>query len=405
MNLARLVRYATDRNLAYGWRRRRVPWVLDITDPHAPAFTPYGETEEVPYVRRSGTGSAPRPGCDNLEYLMGRHKDAWRDQIASFTDQDDGPAARDLRAALDAGVFTALAPPPGSKPADLVVLRARGGFLHNDPGLRRFWQDRLRAGLDSGLSGVCLGCGGTGVPLARLVPAYLPPSAFGQSGSGDLAMYPSGPERSGSRSGAASMPVCLDCACALGAALPSLAGGPGHHHRTREGKLLLWWGLDGAGDIDLSRLLTRPDRADLDAVPSGGRMCVMLLQPVNGRISPIWYLDEPTQTVLDRIRRWYDRTGVLDGWSDTVELTGIPVMHAQLERWNPATKTYKSRPSLLPSEADLWETALSGQPRPGYANTVLIAIRGDGRISTGRTALLQYCQSDTALPAPGNRKE
>ncbi|RNF86761.1 type I-C CRISPR-associated protein Cas8c/Csd1 [Streptomyces botrytidirepellens] len=389
MNLARLAAYATDRRLVYGWRRRYVPWVLDITDPHDPRFTPHGSHEDVPYVRRSGKGSAPRPGCDTLDYLIGRHHDAWTDQLRRFAEHDDGPGARAARTALDAGILTSLVPPPSSKPSDLVVLRASGQLIHQDPGLARFWEAQLRTGLDAGLHGVCLCCAGTAAPLARLVPAYLPPSAFRQNGAGDLALYPA----SKNRPGTSPVPVCLDCACALGAALPDLAGRPDHHHRTQEGTLLLWWGLDGAGDFPLGALLTHPDPAALAAAPTSGRLCAMLLKPATGRIALTWFLDEPTRTVLDRIRHWYDTTGVYDGWSDTIRLTGIPSMHHQLGRWNPRTRTYQHLSPTTPPESGLWTAALSGHLPHQHARAALTATRRDNRVSTGRTALLQLCSA------------
>lgn len=392
MNPSRLAAYATARNLRYGWRTRSVPWVLDLTDPDAPRFSAHGRTETVPYARRSGTGAAPRPGCDSVDYLTGRHRGAWTALLADFAAGCDGRAARAVRAALDTGALGRLEPPPSAKPSDLVVLRAGGHLLHHDPEIADFWQARLRAGLDSGTRGVCLSCGTT-APLARLIPAYLPSAAFGQSSAGDMALYPAGNGRGGV------MGACLDCACALGAALPALAYDPEHHHLTRDGRLLLWWSPDAAEVLPVGRLLAHPDPAELESAPDQGHLCAMLLQPNTGRIGLGWFLDEPARAVADRIRRWYDAIGVYDGWTDTTYMPGIPHMHSRLGKWQPATRTYQT-PSPTAPESGLWTAALSGHRPRQYGLAALTATRRDNRVCKGRTALLQLWPGVPETPAP-----
>jgi len=208
---------------------------------------------------------------------------------------------------------------------------------------------RAPPGCSRRTNGVC----GTGASLARLIPAYLPPHAFGQTTSGDLSLYPAGHSRSGT------MGACLDCACALGAALPALAYDPDHHHLTRDGRLLLWWSPNTAEVLPAGRLLARPDPDVLESAPTQGHLCAMLLHPNTGRIRLSWFLDEPARTIADRIHAWYDAIGVYDGWTDTTHITGIPELHAQLGRWRPSTRTYQT-PSVTAPESGLWTAALSG---------------------------------------------
>jgi hypothetical protein len=381
--LTSLAAYATATGLTYGWRRRRVEWALDITDPQAPRLEPHGHYENTPYVRRSGTGASPRPGCDTLDYLTGRHRVAWMDQFRDFAVAEYGPAAQAARAALEAGALSSVLPPENSAPSDLVALRANGQLLHQDPGLARFWQTLVHAGLDSGSRGLCLSCASV-APLARLIPAYLPPRAFGATGAGDLALFPA----SRNRAGADPVPVCLECACAAGAALPALANDPDHHHRTHDGHLLLWWNPEAANALPLGQLLTQPDRDALATASTDGRLSVMLLQAVTGRISIIWLLDEPVSVLHTRIQNWYNATGVYDGWDDSTKLTGIPSMHAQLGRYNPRTRTYDHRRVSAP-EGGLWAAALFGEPPHLHAQAALAATHRDNRVNKGRTGLLQ----------------
>jgi CRISPR-associated protein Csd1 len=396
--LASLATYAATAGLTYGWRRRRVAWVLDITDPQAPRIEPHGHLENTPYVRRSGPKPSPRPACDTVDYLTGRHRTAWINQLRDFAETDHGPAARAARNALVAGALDLVPAPDGAAPSDLVALRANGQLLHQDPALARFWQALLRAGLASGSQGWCLSCAAL-APLARLIPAYLPPHAFGATGAGDLALFPS----AGNRAGADPVPVCLECACAAGAALPALADMPDRCHRTHDGRLLLWWNPDATTAYPLGRLLAEPDRDALAAAGTDGRLCVMLLQPVTGRISINWHLDEPADVLHRRIHHWYDATGVYNGWDDSTTLTGIPAMHAQLGRWEPRTHTYDRRRVTAP-EGGLWAAALFGQIPRLHAQAALIATRRDNRISAGRVGLLQLWTGDQSRQLPGDER-
>lgn len=396
MNPALLASYSTAHGLEYGWRPRAVTWLLDITDPANPVFVPHGEREVVPYVRRSGPVAAPRPGCDSLEYLTGRHQQPWRDMQAAAIAGSAALSSREVVAAV-----TGLEPPAKAKGTDLVALRSHGMLLHENPNLRGFWRDHVRAGLNSGRRGLCLCCGEAG-PLARLIPAYLPPAVFNQQGSGDLALYPTTRER-----GTGSASTCVGCACALGAALPALAGDQEHRHRTREGDLLLWWDPDGGPAYPLGPLLDAPDQDALAAVPLQGRVCAMLLRAYNGRMALIWHLTEPTRTVHERIIAWHRAAEVHDTFLGRTRVLAISAMHAQLGLWNDARGTYQP-PRTSPPESDLWIAALSGNRPARHAHAALMAIRRDARVSMGRTALLQlggdastgFVSASPAMPAP-----
>ncbi|MCA2229616.1 type I-C CRISPR-associated protein Cas8c/Csd1 [Nonomuraea aurantiaca] len=374
-----LAAHARQENLRYGWRRRTIAWLLDITDPTSPVWEKYGQAEEVPYVRRSGSGAWPRPACDTIDYLTCRYRAAWLKMMADYAQ-----SAHDEHVAAALGALATLDPPPGAVKGDLAAVRASGRFIHETSGLAAFWNDTQRAGLDSGKRGVCVSCGQV-AQLARLIPAYIPPAAFGGRGSGDMALAPTSAGKSG-RGGQALL--CLDCAIAFGAALPTLAQHPRHHHVTAvDGEMVMWWTLGGP-QFPLGDLLNKPHAGGLTNVDVSGRVCLLVLKPSGaGRIAIRWGMQEPAAVVRDRVAAWYDVITVETGYDS--RLFGITALYGQLGRWNKATGTYSDLPRDRMPESGLWIAALSGRPAPGYAYAAINACRRDGRVSFGRTALIQ----------------
>ncbi|MGV9386649.1 type I-C CRISPR-associated protein Cas8c/Csd1 [Nonomuraea sp. NPDC003707] len=382
--LNHLAAYARQEHLRYGWRRRTIAWVLDISHPAVPVWERYGKAESVPYVRRSGAGAWPRPACDSLDYLTGRHREAWLEMMSRYARSRVEDEAVATGAAL--GALAALGPPAGAAKGDLVAVRAHGRFVHGAPGLAAFWDAHLRADLDSGQRGVCVCCGQV-EPLARLIPAYIPPHVFGHRGSGDMALAPTGAATGkGARAGQAL--VGVDCAVAAGAALPALALHPGHRHRTVDGELVLWWTLGGP-QVPLGDLLDRPDRGRLADVDASGQVCALVLKPSGaGRIASRWLMHEPAGVVRDRVAAWYGAIAVETGFEDEAQLFSLAALYAQLGTWNKATGTYGRHRDRAP-ESGLWIAALSGRPAPGYAYAAISACHRDSRVPFGRVALIQ----------------
>lgn len=380
--LAHLAAHARSRNLRYGWRRRTVTWRLDLTDPRTPQVTPHGELELVPYVRRSGPGAQPRP-VDNVDYLVGRHAAAWKQVAIEAADGSTHPVARAVpRADLSQAIW-----PAAIKPADVVAITAHGQWWHEDPALHAWWEQRLRDGLAAGSTDLCLACGGVG-ELARLVPAYLPPVAFGTTGTGDLSLLPTptGSAARGRKTSAAQ--VCVDCAMGVGAAVAHLVDDPDHHRRLPGAGLLLWWASDGPL-VPVGRLLAEPSREELHRAAGEGWMCVLLLTArAKGRISVQRWWRLPTSSLVGRIAAWYDRIEVVDHHTGEVRLHGIPALHAQaVGRWDAQAKAYRQPRTSSLREEELWMAALEGYPPRRHAHAALTA--RDNRVSAGRVALIQ----------------
>ncbi|MFB7763507.1 type I-C CRISPR-associated protein Cas8c/Csd1 [Streptomyces xiamenensis] len=388
-----LASWARSRGTLHGWRRRRVAWALDVTDPGRPVLVAQDWTRPVPYTRRS-SAVAPRPAVDNAAYVAGRHRGAWGEMMRTATEGSSHPAATALMSALGAGALEAVGI-TGTVPAgDLIAVRAHGQWLHEDPVLIDAWDAHLAASLASAETDVCLCCGDTG-RLARIVPAALAPTVFGQRGAGDLVLYPT-PRTDKGRSAAArtgagrtASLMCVGCAMDVAAALTDLAEDPAHHYCIPEsGSLLLWWDPSGKPSLPLRDLLVRNDPDPAPLYRKGGRLCAMMLSAASpGRLTMNAFWNEPVSIMAQRIRQWRSATAIPAG--ENVRNYGLPLLHHQLGRWDRRAKTIVPRPFQRLRERELWIAVLSGLPPRQHSLAAKEAIRRDGQELLGRQALVR----------------
>jgi CRISPR-associated protein Csd1 len=387
MNPARMADFARARKLAYGWRDRSLAWALDVTDPGAPRLDRCAVRVRAPYIRRSGSGASPRPAVDTLDYVVGSRRAAWETTMLSCARASQDPVATRLSQALQTGRVASLGLPAHAAPAELCGVRSQGRWLHEEPDLGSWWGSRLRADLGAGRDGVCLCCGRVG-ELARLVPAYLPTAAFDRPSAADAALFPV-PKGAAARGGAGAPPVCVDCAMALGAALPALAGSREHRHRMgADHALLLWWDPSGGEPLPLGRLLEEDEPAP-ESWAGGEELCVLLLTcRSGGRITPARFWDLPAEQALGRVRAWQERIASDDGYLAGSRSRGLSALHCQaVGRWDEAKEAYVRPREAVVREEELWCAVLDGHRPIRHARAAERAM-GDGRISAGRVALI-----------------
>ncbi|MFB7763623.1 type I-C CRISPR-associated protein Cas8c/Csd1 [Streptomyces xiamenensis] len=390
MNPMHLAQFATARGLRYGWRQRRLEWLLDVTDGQLTLRPAEGHAAALaPYVRRSGTGLAPRPATDTLAYLTGKGARVWREATLEALAGSPSLAAGHARQVLSTADLRHLSVPDRARPHDIVALTAHGQLLHEDPALTAWWAQRVREDLGAGEEGLCIACGEVG-SLARLIPAYIPSARFGIRTAGDLALYPTaklGAPSHARKAGGHLM--CVHCAERIGAAVTALSESQDHHHMIGTDTMLLWWRPDGGTPLPLARLLTRPDPAALAGLDLSGRHCALLLTGVSGRLSWRHFWDEPAAETAVRISDWYDRTAIYDGARGDTTHYGISMLHrAATDRWQPRTEEYTPAPSSI-GPLELWTAALNGSLPREHGEAALAAIRADAQVSGPRVAIIR----------------
>lgn len=429
---------AADHLPAENYRARTVHWVLRIAEdggsadlegegPLPPKRRGEALVEQVPYTQRSGTKVPPYLLVDSADFVLGvpkaasngeisdkalgeadRRHAAWRELALSWADDNPGDAtAEALRRYLtDASVKQPMDKRVSAQ--DVVALRVGHRWLHTVPTVQKHWAKvvRQRKGGAEERFGLCLVCGTHSALLATIpepVKKGTVPTAGGSNEGQLVSINATAQGREGTTQ-LANTPICHSCGGRAMASLNHLLASDRHSRRFREDGALLWWTREGSDDDTLDALLhDRPDEAviarlidsindtphpnaaaDIDTDAFYG----LTLGLNNARIVVRDWLDVPAPRVTRAWGRWFEQSGVYDGWNRTTRWIPLWLMALSCGRWNGDRYDKDSAPRGL--EHDLLRSALRDTPLPARVLTLLLQrIQADQRIDTPRIALLR----------------
>lgn len=442
---------AADRLPAEYYRAKTIHWVLRIAEngesadlegegPLPPKRRDEALVEQVPYVQRSGTKVPPYLLVDSADFVLGvpkaaagkvtekaaaeaeRRHAAWRDLALVWADGNaDDPAAVALRRYLtDVSVRRPVDERVTAK--DVIALRVGTRWLHTLPSVQRHWASiaRQRKGGTEERSGLCLACG-THAALLATIPEPVKKGAVptaGGSNEGQLVSINAAAQGRDGITQLTNTPICHTCGGRAMASLNHLLASQRHSRRFREDGVLLWWTREHSDDNTLDALLhDKPDESviarlidSINDAPSPKAATGidtdvfygLTLGLNNARIVVRDWIDVPVDRVQNAWGRWFEQSGVFEGWNGTTRWTPIWLMALSCGRWNGERYVKDSAPRGL--EHDLLRSALRASPLPARAlPLVLQRIQADQRIDTPRVALLRllltrlYERTETAV--------
>ena len=364
-----LAAWARKRHATYGTRSINPMWVLDLGDDGTnPRLTPLPEPQpmDLPYLART-SGVSPRAGADNINYLLGKHRERWWDLTERCM------AGTNELAALQRARQALPEPPTKAKPSHVVTVRLRGRWLHEHPTLTANWVGHIAEDLTGEAEGVCGLCGQY-APLARKMLAALPASKFRTTG--DVPLYP-GTHNLG----------CVSCAINTAAAFDDLVRDPAQSWWWYDQeRFAIWWSPDG-DTPPVGQWMNKPDPAQVqDWTGATGTCNIWVLAAKPGRLATLAAWSMPTHELAQRTLAWYDRIRV--GITGTVY--GINALHRQVTcQYDRRTRTYRAMKTPAFDEHLMWDLAISGGPLRRCAELVVQQTQRDLHMSDGRAAILE----------------
>nr|WP_326166297.1 type I-C CRISPR-associated protein Cas8c/Csd1 [uncultured Oscillibacter sp.] len=366
----------------------------------------------------------PRPNFlwDNPSYLLGadakgkpqRSMECFRACRAfhhRLLDGTDSPAARALLAFFDRWDPAAAAGHPALQEdwEDLIsganlVFRYDGAFLHDDPLIRRAWQDHYGSS-EGGTQMVCLVTGREGP--AEAVHPSVKGLAGAQSSGAALVSFNAPAFCSYGHEQNLNAPVSKYAAFAYTAALNHLLSDREHVYRIGDTSVLFWaksgeadfqtafaaWTFGGPSHYDAGDLgrmlgsLLKGERVQYDEtmLDPGMDFYILGLSPNAARVSVRFFLRGSFGGFLQNVQRHYDRLEIVRPANDRFDT--IP-----LWRLLDATVNKKSRDSS-PSPVMAGETARAILTDTRYPasllNGTILRIRADHEVDRTRAAILK----------------